>query len=33
VIAELAQFDLDDSAQAAEALRLGARAQPRLRRR
>jgi Alpha/beta hydrolase domain len=32
VIAELAQFDLDDPAQAAEALRLAARAQRRLRR-
>jgi hypothetical protein len=32
VIAELAQFDLDDPAQAAEALRLAARAQRRLHR-
>jgi Fe-S-cluster formation regulator IscX/YfhJ len=31
VIAELAQFDLDDPAQAAEALRLAANAQRRLR--
>jgi hypothetical protein len=32
VIAELAQFDLDDPAQAVEALRLAARAERRLRR-
>jgi hypothetical protein len=32
VIAELAQLDLDDPAEAAEALRLAARAQRRLRR-